>query len=472
MRPPGGRVRLTQDGERDHRLPRELVLTTHRHGGFQDPRCLGRLAFEQQHEALPDGQRYAAVQMVRGIDGAFTATQELTRARAVAELDETMRRVGARTGIWQSRQPEALRLPRTLQRGDDPLEMFDREAEPALRPIARSEVIVTGDLEADVLAPDAGFDASLSIADGPVVLRLRPVVLEKERVHDVQALRVVVSGSERFDVAENLEQTLQLAAAPQRRAQRETDVDRGTDELGRDIEMPQCLDDVPVVLDGLTIDTEGRGTIAGLTRVRGRLVPHFAAKRVMREPLDVLPQAAAVQHLDDADDLGVEQSAPFLKQAAVRHLVRERVLERILEIRKQLRLVEELRGLEIVQASSKRLLRDTRDARQQRIRHVLADHRGGFEELLVLHRQAIDTGRQDRLHALRNLQALNRLRQSIGAALAHERARLDQRADDLLEKERVPALQEQLLERFEAGVVADQRRQELGRALGRQHVEA
>ena len=60
----------------------------------------------------------------------------------------------------------------------------------------------------------------------------------------------------------------------------------------------------------------------------------------------------------------VEQSAPFLKQAAVRHLVRERVFERILEIRKQLRLVQELRGLEIVQASPKRLHRQARDTGQ------------------------------------------------------------------------------------------------------------
>ena len=63
------------------------------------------------------------------------------------------------------------------------------------------------------------------------------------------------------------------------------------------------------------------------------------------------------------------------------------------------------------------------------------------------------------------------MRQLIPSSLPHQRLRLHQRPDGLLQEERVPAPDEKLLERSEAGVVAEERLQQLPGALGRKRVE-
>ena len=56
-----------------------------------------------------------------------------------------------------------------------------------------------------------------------------------------------------------------------------------------------------------------------------------------------------MERLDRLDDPRVKLAAALLQQAAVGHLVRERVLERVLEIREEPGLVEELGGLQVVE---------------------------------------------------------------------------------------------------------------------------
>jgi hypothetical protein len=48
------------------------------------------------------------------------------------------------------------------------------------------------------------------------------------------------------------------------------------------------------------------------------------------------------------DDLGVERTPTVLEKAAVGNLVRERVLESVLEIGEEARLIQELGPLEVV----------------------------------------------------------------------------------------------------------------------------
>ena len=76
----------------------------------------------------------------------------------------------------------------------------------------------------------------------------------------------------------------------------------------------------------------------------------------MGEPLDLLAEAVSVERLDRLDDPRVERAAPLLQQAAVGDLVRERVLEGVLEIREQPRLVEELGRLELGEPAAQRVL--------------------------------------------------------------------------------------------------------------------
>ena len=56
----------------------------------------------------------------------------------------------------------------------------------------------------------------------------------------------------------------------------------------------------------------------------------------MGESLDVPAEAIPVKRFDRVQDPRVKIPAALLQQAAVRDLVRERVLERVLEIRKRL----------------------------------------------------------------------------------------------------------------------------------------
>ena len=70
------------------------------------------------------------------------------------------------------------------------------------------------------------------------------------------------------------------------------------------------------------------------------------SKRVVSQALGVLGEAVGVERLDRADDLRVQRTPSLVQDAAVGDLVRQGVLERVFEIRKQPCLVEELRGLQ------------------------------------------------------------------------------------------------------------------------------
>ena len=163
---------------------------------------------------------------------------------------------------------------------------------------------------------------------------------------------------------------------------------------------------------------------AGLAEIGDGLLPHLAPERVVGQALDVLGEPVGVEALDGLDDPGVERAPALLEQAAVGHLVGERVLEGVLEVGEEARLVEELGGLEVGEAvGAARPSGSSAIACEQGDGHVLADDRGGLEEALVLRRQPVDARRQDRLHRRRDLDGVRRLRQPVGAALARRAPR-------------------------------------------------
>src|SRR5207249_1398889 len=71
----------------------------------------------------------------------------------------------------------------------------------------------------------------------------------------------------------------------------------------------------------------------------------------------------------------------------------------------------------------------------------------------------------------RDLDRLDWLHQPIPSALARQGLRLHQRPDRLFQEERVPALDEELLERSEPGVVAEEGVQQFPGTLGRERVQ-
>jgi hypothetical protein len=68
------------------------------------------------------------------------------------------------------------------------------------------------------------------------------------------------------------------------------------------------------------------------------------------------------------------------------------------------------------------------------------------------------------------LERLDPFRQPIPATLPRQRLRLHQRSHRLLQEERVSALDEELLERGEPGIIAQERVQQFPGARGRKRV--
>ena len=113
----------------------------------------------------------------------------------------------------------------------------------------------------------------------------------------------------------------------------------------------------------------------------------------MGEPLGVLAEAIAMERFDRVDDPRVKLAPALLQQTLVCHLVSERVLERVLEIRIAPSLVEELGGLQVVESATERLVRDLGDRLEQRERHDLAEDGGRLQQTFVLRREPVDPRR-------------------------------------------------------------------------------
>src|SRR5262245_65982260 len=110
----------------------------------------------------------------------------------------------------------------------------------------------------------------------------------------------------------------------------------------------------------------GDGPEPCLPQVAERLCPRLATERVVGKSLDVFREAVGMEPLDGLDDLRVEIAAPLAKQAAVGDFVCQRVLERVLGIREEACLVEEL---------------GRREAREQAQEVLLAEVGHGAEQL-------------------------------------------------------------------------------------------
>src|SRR5262245_43548195 len=155
----------------------------------------------------------------------------------------------------------------------------------------------------------------------------------------------------------------------------------------------------------------------------------------------------------------MQLASTLLQQAAVRDLVGERVLEGVLDIRVEPGLVDEFAGPEVVESTMQRFVLKSGDRPEQDQKHVLADDRGDLQEALVFRWKPVYRCRQDCLDRGRNLDRLHRLREPIAAALSCQRLRLHQRLNALLQEERIAAPDQKLLERFQAGIVAEERLQ-------------
>ena len=105
---------------------------------------------------------------------------------------------------------------------------------------------------------------------------------------------------------------------------------------------------------------------------------------MMSESFDVFRKALAIECCEGINDTAMQGAASLLEEASVGYLVGESVLEGVLEIREETPFVEEFSGLQSREAHSEVAFREVSDQCQQSRRHVLADHCGRLQQMLVL----------------------------------------------------------------------------------------
>ena len=126
------------------------------------------------------------------------------------------------------------------------------------------------------------------------------------------------------------------------------------------------------------------GPGAGLLAVGHGLGPHFATQGVVRQVFDLLSPLLGCQRLERFDNACVQHAPPLQQQAAVGHLVREGMLEGVLALGKEPRLVEKLGRLEVCQAAMQRVLGQLGKSLEQGEGHLSANDRSGLEQALFL----------------------------------------------------------------------------------------
>src|SRR6266436_2062720 len=235
----------------------------------------------------------------------------------------------------------------------------------------------------------------------------------------------------------------QVGALDFRRSEASGYLDRGAERqeqpqlpahlFGAGRQSPRELDALCEVRDGLDVARSLERLGPRFIEICDGLVPDFPLDRVMSELLGLLAQAVRVESLDRFNDPGVERAAALAEKSPVGDLVRQRVLEGVLELRKEIGLVQELGGLELDEVLSQLLVRQIRDRVEKPERNVRSDDGGRLEYGLLCRRQAIDPRREQRLHGRRHLDRAQRPLQTVGAALPHETLRLDEGPHALLE---------------------------------------
>jgi hypothetical protein len=107
---------------------------------------------------------------------------------------------------------------------------------------------------------------------------------------------------------------------------------------------------------------------------------------VVGQAFGLFGQALGREGLQGLDDTGVQHPPPLVQQAAVGHLMGQRMLEGVFQLREEPRLVHKLGRLQVRKAQAQRLLRHLPDGLQHRAGHLHAEHRRRLQQPLLLRR--------------------------------------------------------------------------------------
>src|SRR5262249_50992139 len=123
------------------------------------------------------------------------------------------------------------------------------------------------------------------------------------------------------------------------------------------------------------------------------------------------------------------------QETAVRHLVRERMFECVLNLWEQSSLVEELGCLKTHEAQPERFLSPVTHNVDEVVRHVLSNDGCRLKQTLVLREKSVNAGGEDCGRRRRHLEGVERLRQSVRATLTCQHTRLKKCAHAFFKEE-------------------------------------
>src|SRR5262249_35438753 len=131
----------------------------------------------------------------------------------------------------------------------------------------------------------------------------------------------------------------------------------------------------------------------GLSKICHRSIPILGLDCVVRQSLD-LWRRVGEKRFDTFDGPRVKRAPGFREKAIVSDVPCEDVLERVLGLEAESRLVEKLALLQDDQYLEKEVLRSADHFAQQRQGHVLANDGGGGQDALLFRLKSIKTGAQ------------------------------------------------------------------------------
>ncbi|HSE94534.1 MAG TPA: hypothetical protein VLD61_01500, partial [Methylomirabilota bacterium] len=164
-----------------------------------------------------------------------------------------------------------------------------------------------------------------------------------------------------------------LTERPERMAQLDPKIDCLGERVTIFRQVIQGVEGLFQVGRGFPIGGAGEGLGPSLSEVRDGPAPRLTPEGVVSELFDVLCQPFGMEPLDGFYDLAIESAPPVVEEAPVGHVMGQGVLEGVLEVREEPRLVEELGGLEGGEAAAERFLRFLDDGLEEGEGHVLAD---------------------------------------------------------------------------------------------------
>src|SRR5437016_2266017 len=280
------------------------------------------------HGVMREGD---GVRMAGRVRETYRLARVLRSLGESAELGEAVDQPGAVVDRYGRDVPEELVDPV----GGQGREVTGGKLDDALvvaSPVMRLLQIVRGD-EPESQVPEAAGDLQRTRADRERLAgRHGRLLARQEGVDQAVAVVVVQALGERLGFEHALEPPPSFRELAQHRAQLEADVE-GLLEGGSALR--QSLESVERLLErGPRFRERGPGgrLESDLPEIVNGLVAQVALDGGMGKSLDLLAETIPVERLDRADDPSVKLAAAIVQQSPVRDLVRERVLEGVLEI--------------------------------------------------------------------------------------------------------------------------------------------